>query len=60
MKQVIGMMLSAMLLAACNPGGDKKPAMEQERAALEQAKQVDSTLQRQAQQQQQEADKQTQ
>ncbi len=59
-KNVIGILLGAMLLVACNPGGDKKPVMEQERAALSQAKQVDSTLQRQAQQQQQEADKQAQ
>lgn len=60
MKHLIGMLLSAMLLAACNPGGDKKPVMEQERAALDQAKQVDSTVQQQARQQQQEADKQAQ
>ncbi len=60
MKKVIGILLCAMLLAACNPGGDKKAPMEQERATLEQARQVDGALQRQSQQQQQETDKQAQ
>ncbi len=58
MKNVIGMLLGAMLLVACNPGGDKKPVME--RATLDKARQMDSTLQQQAQQQQQETDKQAQ
>jgi hypothetical protein len=60
MKHSVGILLSALLFAACSPGGDNKPAMEQERATLDKAKQVDSATQQQAQQQKQAADKQTQ
>ncbi len=60
MKLAIMILLSTMLLVACKPADDRKPVMEQERATLDKAKQVDSALQQQAEQQRQEADKQTQ
>ncbi len=53
-------LLATLLLAACGPGKENKPVMEQERAAVEKAKGADSMLQQQAQQHKQEAEKQTQ
>ena len=62
MKTSGGILLAALLLAACSPGGsDHKPKMaEQQRQALDKAKGVQDTLQQSAQQQQQEIDKQSQ
>lgn len=61
MKPAYGVLLAALLLAACSPGGSDKPKLaEPQRAALDQAKGVESTLQQSAQQQQQEADRQSQ
>ncbi len=60
MKLTIAILLGAVLLAACKPAEDRKPVMEQERATLDKAKQVDSATQRQAEQQRQEAERQTQ
>lgn len=62
MKTSSGILLAALLLAACNPGGNgnKPKLMEPQRTAMDQAKGVESTVQQSAQQQQQEADKQSQ
>ncbi len=60
MKRSIGILACAVALAACNPGGDHKPAMQQEHDTLEKAKQVDSLVQQQTQQQKQEVDSQAQ
>ena len=60
MKKVFGILLAALLLAACGPGQDKKPVLEKERQTLETAKKIDATQQKEAEKQLQEADKQTQ
>jgi len=60
MKLSNGILLGTLLLAACSPSNDNKPLLEQQRATLNKAKQVDSTQQQEAQKQQQEADKQSQ
>lgn len=60
MKSSSGILLATLLLAACGPSNDSKPAMEQQRATLNKAKELDAAQQQQAQKQQQEADKQTQ
>jgi hypothetical protein len=53
-------LLPALLLAACGPGNDSKPMLQQQRDAMDKARKVDETQQKEAQKQQQEADKQTQ
>jgi len=62
MKTSGGIILAALLLAACSPGdnGNKPKMMEQQRQALDKAKGVQDTLQQSAQQQKQEIDKQSQ
>jgi hypothetical protein len=60
MKLTYGILLGTLLLAACGPNNDNKPVLEQQRATLSKAKQVDNMQQQQAQQQKQEMDKQSQ
>lgn len=60
MKYSTGIMLCALLLAGCGKGNDNKPMLEQERATLNKAKQLDGLQQQQAQQQKQEEEKQAQ
>jgi hypothetical protein len=60
MRYSKGILLCTLLLAACGQGNDNKPMMQKEHDTMEQAKGVDSMIQQQAQQQKQEADKQTQ
>ncbi len=60
MKLKDGILLGTLLLAACGPGNDNKPMMEQQRNTLEKAKGIDAAQQQQAEQQKQEAEKQTQ
>lgn len=53
--------LTAFIVLGCSPDNSPKTKLfEQERAALEKAKAVESTVQQQAQQLQQNAEKQTQ
>ncbi len=59
MKRSLGILLLSML-AACNPGNGNKPVMEQQRATMNKAEQVDSAVRAQAEQQRQEAEKQAQ
>ncbi len=60
MRPGYGILLAALLLSACGQGNDNKPAMQQQRSTLEKAKGVDAAQQQQAEQQKQEAEKQTQ
>jgi outer membrane lipoprotein-sorting protein len=60
MKLSKAILLCTLLLAACGQSNDNKPVMQKEHETLDKAKGVDSMLQQQAQQQKQEADKQTQ
>lgn len=62
MKTPIGIVLSAVLLAACSPGdnGSKPKMLVQQRAAMDKAKDVGNVLQQSAQQQQKDIDKQAQ
>ncbi len=60
MKVRAGIWLAALLLAACSPNNDNKPALQQERSTMEKAKGLDSAQQQQAEQQKQELEKQTQ
>ncbi len=54
------LLLCALVLAGCGKGSDSKPVLEQERATLNRAKQLNDLQQQQAQQQKQEAEKQAQ
>ena len=58
MKTSNAILLGTLLLAACGPGKDNKPVMEQQIDTLNKAKQVDGMMQQQAQQQKQEMEKQ--
>jgi outer membrane biogenesis lipoprotein LolB len=63
MKPMNSMMLIlvSLLLSACSPDNSPKPKLfEEQRRALDKAKAVDSTVQQQTQQLQQNVDKQTQ
>ncbi len=52
-------LLASLLMAACGPG-NKPQIAPQQRAALEKAKGVDSTVQKQAEEQKKEEERQTQ
>lgn len=55
------LILVSLLLPACSPDNTPKPKLfEEQRSALDKAKAVDSTVQQQTQQLQQNVDKQTQ
>lgn len=55
------LILVSLLLPACSPDNTPKPKLfEEQRSALDKAKTVDSTVQQQTQQLQQNVDKQTQ
>jgi hypothetical protein len=60
MRLTIAVLLGTLLLAACGHDNDGKSLAQQPRADIDKAKQVDNMIQQQAQQQKQEADKQTQ
>ncbi len=60
MGKAISLLLATMLLAACGPGDDKKPVLEQERKTMQNARQVDNMQQQQAEKQRQEMEKQAQ
>jgi uncharacterized lipoprotein YmbA len=60
MKKLFGMLMAALLLAACGPGKDNKPMLEKERQTLETAKKLDNKQQQDTEKQRQEMDKQTQ
>ena len=55
------LILASLLLPACSPDNSPKPKLfEEQRSALDKAKAVDSTVQQQTQQLQQNVDKQSQ